>query len=128
MLRAPSHEPLVFQQERQYQKHSCKNHRVPKTHVALLSKAARRPILTKVSECPFGDDFHPLEHAKSQTVFSSEALHLHVAAHMKKKALLALKKLPDDADETSENVASDAPVEDDGVEPVSNYVINILDY
>lgn len=115
--RAPSHEPLVFQQEGQYQEHSCKEHGVPEAHVALLSKAARRPVLTKVSECPFGDDFQPPEHAKSHTVFSSEALHLHVAAHMKEIALLALQKLPDDADETSEDVASDAPVEDDGVGP-----------
>ena len=112
--RAPSHDPIIFEQEVQYQEHSRKEHGVPEAHVGTLSSAARRPILEKILECPFGDDFQPPEKVESNTVFSSEALHLHVAAHMKEIALLALQKLPSDVDDNAENVDSDQPFEDDG--------------
>lgn len=112
--RAPSHDPITFDQEIKYQQHSIQEHGVPETHAGVLSNAARRPNLDKVLECPFGDDFQPPEEAESNAVFSSEALQLHVAAHMKEIALLTLQKLPSDGDENAENVESDQPLEDDG--------------
>ncbi|RWA10131.1 hypothetical protein EKO27_g4958 [Xylaria grammica] len=112
--RAPSHDPIVFNQEIQYQEHSIKEHGVPKAHTGTLSNAARRPVLDKVLECPFGDDFQPSGKVESSAVFSSEALQSHVAGHMKEIALLTLQKLPSDGDENAENVDSDQPLEDDG--------------
>ncbi|RYP70926.1 hypothetical protein DL769_004817 [Monosporascus sp. CRB-8-3] len=112
--RAPSHDPIIFDQEIQYREHSIKEHGVPETHAGTLSSAARRPVLDKVLECPFGDDFQPPEKVESSAVFSSEALQLHVAAHIKEIALLTLQKLPSDVDENAENIDSDQPLEDDG--------------
>lgn len=114
--RAPSHDPIIFDQEIQYQEHSIKDHGVPETHARVLSSAAQRPVLEKVLECPFGDDFQPQEKAESRPVFSSEALQLHVAAHIKEIALLALQKLPSNVDESAQTVDSDQPLEDDGSE------------
>ncbi|MCJ1268484.1 hypothetical protein MMC22_008372 [Lobaria immixta] len=112
--RAPSHDPIIFEQEVEFQEHSRKEHGVPEAHVGTLSGAARRPFLEKIQECPFGDDFSAPEKAESNSVFSNEALHLHVAAHMKEIALLTLQKLPSDDDDKSEDVASDLPLEYDG--------------
>jgi ankyrin repeat protein len=112
--RAPSHDPIVFDQEIQYQEHSIKEHGVPEAHAGILSNAARRPVLDKVLECPFGDDFQPSGKAESSTVFSSEALQSHIAGHMKEIALLTLQKLPSDDGEVAENVDSDQPLVDDG--------------
>ncbi|KAH0828255.1 ankyrin [Fonsecaea pedrosoi] len=112
--RAPSHDPIVFDQETQYQEHSIREHGVPEAHAGTLSNAARRPIADKVLECPFGDDFQPSGKAESNAVFSSEALQSHVAGHMKEIALLTLQKLPSDDVENVENVDSDQPLEDDG--------------
>ncbi|RSM05288.1 hypothetical protein CEP52_006340 [Fusarium oligoseptatum] len=94
--------------------HSVTEHGVPEAHVGTLSRAARRPVLDKVLNCPFGDDFQPPGKVESSAVFSSEALQSHVAGHMKEIALLALQKLPSDDDENAENVDSDQPLEDDG--------------
>ncbi|KAE8371606.1 hypothetical protein BDV26DRAFT_286644 [Aspergillus bertholletiae] len=112
--RAPSHDPITFDQEIQYQEHSIKEHGVPETHAGILSGAARRPVLHKVLECPFGDDFQHSEKVESSAVFSSEALQSHVAAHIKEIALITLQKLPSDADENAEDVDSDQPLDDDG--------------
>ena len=112
--RAPSHDPLVFAQEIQYQEHSIKEHGVPEAHAGTLSNAARRPVLEKVVDCPFGDDFQPPETVDFNAVFSSEALYLHVEGHMKEIALLTLQKLPSDEGESMENVDSDQPLIDDG--------------
>jgi ankyrin repeat protein len=112
--RAPSHDPLVFEQEIQYQEHSIKEHGVPEAHAGTLSNAARRAVADKVLECPFGDDFQPSGKVESNAIFSSEALQSHVAGHMKEIALLTLQKLPDDDDGNVENVDSDQPLEDDG--------------
>ncbi|CAG8191828.1 unnamed protein product [Penicillium salamii] len=112
--RAPSHDPIVFDQEIQYQEHSIKQHGVPEAHARTLSNAARRPFLDKVMECPFGDEFQPSGKVESSAVFSNEALQSHVARHMKEIALLTLQKLPSDDDENVENVDSDQPLEDDG--------------
>ncbi|KAI9042817.1 ankyrin repeat domain-containing protein [Aspergillus affinis] len=97
--RAPSHDPIVFDQEIHYQEHSIKEHGVPEAHVRTLSNAARRPVLDK---------------AESSTVFSSEALQSHVAGYIKEIALLILQKLPSDDNENAENVDSDQPFENDG--------------
>jgi ankyrin repeat protein len=105
---------MIFDQEIQYQEHTIKVHGVPETHAGTLSNAARRPVLDKVLECPFGDDFQPSGKVESSAVFSSDALESHVAGHMKEIALLALQKLPSDDDENAENVGSDQPLEDDG--------------
>ena len=91
-----------------------KEHGVPETHVRILSGAARRPTLNKILECPFGDDFCPPERAEPNPIFSSEALLLHVASHMKEIALLALQKLSSDAEDNAESVDSGHPIEDDG--------------
>ena len=112
--RAPSHDPITFDQEIQYQEHSIKEHGVPEAHAGILSGAARRPVLHKVLECPFGDDFQPSEKVESSAVFSSEALQSHVAAHLKEIALITLQKLPSDADENSVNVDSDQLLDDEG--------------
>ncbi|OQU94564.1 Ankyrin repeat-containing protein isoform 1 [Cladophialophora immunda] len=112
--RAPSHDPIFFDQEIQYQEHSIKEHGVPEAHAGILSNAARRPVADKVLECPFGDDFQPSGKVESNAVFTSEALQSHVAGHMKEIALLTLQKLPGDDDENVENVDSDQPLEDDG--------------
>ncbi|KAK5229407.1 hypothetical protein LTR96_003019 [Exophiala xenobiotica] len=111
--RAPSHDLIVFDQEIQYQEHSIKEHGVPEAHVRTLSNAMRRPVVDKVLECPFGDDFQPSGKVESNAVFSSEALQSHVACHMMEIALLTLQKLPSDDDEKVENVDSDHPLEDD---------------
>ena len=112
--RAPSHDPLVFAQEIQYQEHLLKEHGVPEAHAGTLSNAARRPVLEKVEDCPFGDDFQPPEMVDFNAVFSSEALYLHVEGHMKEIALLTLQKLPSDEEGSMENVDSDQPVVVDG--------------
>lgn len=112
--RAPSHHPITFDQEIQYQEHSIQEHGVPEAYARTLSSAARRPVLDKVLECPFGDDFQPPEKVESSTVFASEALQSHVAAHIKEIALLTLQKLPSDGDENADNVDSDQPLDDDG--------------
>ncbi|KAF4990524.1 hypothetical protein FGRMN_8424 [Fusarium graminum] len=112
--RAPSHHPIVFHQEIHYREHSIKEHDVPEAYAATLSNVARRPVLDKVLQCPFGDDFQPPEKAGSSIVFSTEALQAHVAGHMKEIALLTLQKLPGDEDEDVENIESDQPLEDDG--------------
>jgi ankyrin repeat protein len=112
--RAPSHNPVIFDQEIQYQEHSIKEHGVPETHAGTLSSAARRPVLDKVMECPFGDEFQPPEKIETSAIFSSEALRSHVAAHIKEIALLTLQKLPSDDHGNAEDVDSDQPLEDDG--------------
>lgn len=115
--RAPSHPPKTFDQELDYQKHSIEEHGVPEEHAGMLSSAARRPALNKLLECPFGDDFQPPEKAESSAVFSSDALQLHVAAHIKEIALLTLQKLPSDDD--AKSIKSDEGSEKDG-EGVAN--------
>ncbi|KAF4161541.1 hypothetical protein CNMCM6936_003382 [Aspergillus lentulus] len=112
--RAPSHDPIIFDQEIQYQEHSIKEHGVPEAHAGTLSNAARRPVLDKLLECPFGDDFQPSEKVESSAIFTSDALQSHVAGHMKEIALLTLQKLPSDDNENAESVDSDQPLEDDG--------------
>lgn len=112
--RAPSHDLIVFDQEIHYQKHSIKEHGVPEAYAGTLSNAARRPVLDKVLECPFGDDFHPSGKVEFSAAFSSEALQSHVAGHMKEIALLTLQMLPNYNDENEEKVDSDVPLEDDG--------------
>jgi ankyrin repeat protein len=112
--RAPSHDPIVFDQAIQYQEHAIREHGVPEAHIELLSNASQRPFLNKVLECPFGDDFQPTGKIESSAVFASEALQSHVAGHMKEIALLTLQKLPSNEDESVENVDSDQPFEDDG--------------
>ncbi|KEF59780.1 uncharacterized protein A1O9_04628 [Exophiala aquamarina CBS 119918] len=112
--RAPSHHPIIFEREVEYQEHSIKEHGVPPAHVGTLSSAARRPLLNKILECPFGDDFQLPEKVESSTVFSSGALQSHVAAHMKEIALLTLQKVPSHFGDTAESVDSGMPLEDDG--------------
>ena len=123
--RAPSHGAILFEQEIGFQEHSRKEHGVPEAHVGILSGAARRPVVKKIQECPFGDDFEVEQNPESNTIFSNEALHLHVAAHMKEIALLTLQKLPSDEDE--EDVASDAPVEENGPARRRESMYSILD-
>ncbi|KAM3451581.1 hypothetical protein MY3296_005246 [Beauveria thailandica] len=91
--RAPSHQPIIFQKEAEFQEHSRTEHHVPEAYVGTLSGAARRPGLHKITECPFRDDFAAPKDSKSDTVFSSKALRRHVATHMKDISLLALHKL-----------------------------------
>ncbi|KAK4078260.1 uncharacterized protein Triagg1_3276 [Trichoderma aggressivum f. europaeum] len=110
--RAPSHAPTTFGQELDYQKHSIEEHGVPEEHAGMLSNAARRPALNKMLECPFGDDFQPPEKVESSAVFSSDALQLHVAGHIKEIALLTLQKLP--TNEDAKSIKSDLSSEDDG--------------
>ena len=125
--RAPSHDPIIFQQEVEFQEHAREEHGVPEAHVGTLSGAARRPILEKILQCPFGDDFSAPEKAESNTLFANEALHLHVAAHMKEIALLALQKLPSDDDENLEDIDSDAPLEADGFAKLRGSMYSVLD-
>lgn len=125
--RAPSHAPMIFEQETEFQKHSSEEHGVPTAYVETLSSAARRPILKKIEVCPFGDDFSGPENAQSNSVFTSEAFHLHVAAHMKEIALLTLQKLPSDNQDESEDVASDAPLDKEGAKELRGSMYSILD-
>ncbi|KAH8883063.1 hypothetical protein GQ53DRAFT_811728 [Thozetella sp. PMI_491] len=128
---APSSDPIIFDQETQYQEHSIKEYGMPKTHSEALDSAARRPVLEKVLECPFGDDFQPSENFESSSsgLFSSEALQLHVVAHMKEIALLTLQKLHVDGDEDSENVHSDLASKDNGLDfaPYRESMYSLLD-
>ena len=124
--RAPSHDPMVFEQEAEFQKHSSEEHGVPKAYVETLSSAARRPILEKIEECPFGDDFSGPQNAESNSIFTSEAFHLHVAAHMKEIALLTLQKLPSDNEDESEDVASDVPLDGEGAGELRGSMYSIL--
>ncbi|OAR00409.1 hypothetical protein LLEC1_01352 [Akanthomyces lecanii] len=110
--RAPSHAPITFNEEIQYQEHSIREHGVPETHAEILSSAARRPMLDKLLQCPFNDNFQPPENAEPSPVFASEALQSHIASHMKEIALLTLQKLPSDEDENNMNFDSDKPLED----------------
>lgn len=112
--RAPSHNPIVFEQEIQYRRHSIQEHGVPEAHAGTLSNAARRSVLEKVLECPFGDDFQISGKIESSVVFASGELQTHIAGHMKEIALLTLQKLPSDNDENAENIDSDKPLDDDG--------------
>lgn len=125
--RAPSHDPTIFEKEVDYQEHSRKEHGVSQTHVGTLSDAARRPALQRILACPFGDEFSAPEKAEPSTVFANEALHLHVAAHMKEIALLALQKIPSDDDGKSEDVTSDQPVEDSGFAKLRGSMYSVLD-
>ncbi|KAL9095262.1 MAG: hypothetical protein Q9165_002518 [Trypethelium subeluteriae] len=125
--RAPSHEPMIFEQELEFQKHSSEEHGVPEAYMETLSSAARRPTLEKVEVCPFGDDFSGPENAESNSIFTSEAFHLHVAAHMKEIALLTLQKLPSDNQDESEDVASDVPLDDEGAVELRGSMYSILD-
>ena len=125
--RAPSHDPIIFQQEIEFQEHAREEHDVPEAHIGTLSGAARRPIREKILKCPFGDDFSAPEKAESNTLFANEALHLHVAAHMKEIALLALQKLPSDDDEKLEDVGSDVPLEADGFAKLRGSMYSVLD-
>lgn len=111
--RSPSHDPIVFEHEIEYRQHSIKEHGVPEAYAAALSNAAQRPVINKVLECPFGDDFQPPEKAGSSNIFCTEALESHVAGHMKEIALLALQKLPTDGDEITENIDSDKPLDNE---------------
>lgn len=112
--KAPSHNLIMFDEEFMYWQHVIQEHGVPEERAGDLCNAARRPNLDRVLGCPFGDDFQPPEEVEPNAVFSSEALQLHVAAHIKEIALLTLQKLPGDGDEIAENVDSDQPLEDDG--------------
>ncbi|KAL6818997.1 ankyrin [Trichoderma camerunense] len=125
--RAPSHPPKTFDQELDYQKHSIEEHDVPEELAGMLSSAAQRPALNKLLECPFGDDFQPPEKAESSAVFSSDALQLHVAAHIKEIALLTLQKLPSDDD--AKSIKSDEGSENDGqgVANVRRSMYSLLD-
>ena len=118
---------MIFEQETEFQNHSSEEHGVPTAYVETLSSAARRPILEKIKVCPFGDDFSAPENAQSNSIFTSEAFHLHVAAHMKEIALLTLQKLPSDDQDESEDVASDAPVVDQGAQELRGSMYSILD-
>ncbi|PYH42660.1 ankyrin repeat domain-containing protein, partial [Aspergillus saccharolyticus JOP 1030-1] len=111
--RAPSHDPTTFDEEVHYREHAIQEHGVPATHVGTLSLAARRPLLDRILECPFGDDFQPPDKVEPNAVFSSEALQSHVAAHIKEIALITLQKLPSDNEEDAEKIDSDQPLEDD---------------
>ncbi|KAJ3498368.1 hypothetical protein NLG97_g1175 [Lecanicillium saksenae] len=126
--RAPSHQPIVFQQEAEFQEHSRTEHDVPEAYVGTLSGAARRPGLQRITECPFGDDFAAPENSEPSTVFSSEALQLHIATHLKEISLLALQKLPcdDDAD-NSECMASDLLSEAEGAARLRDSMYSVLD-
>lgn len=118
---------MIFEQEAEFQKHSSEEHGVPTAYVQTLSSAARRPILEKIEVCPFGDDFSGPKNTQSNSIFTSEAFHLHVAAHMKEIALLTLQKLPSDNQDESEDVASDAPIDDEGAKELRGSMYSILD-
>ncbi|KAF5676871.1 ankyrin repeat domain-containing protein [Fusarium denticulatum] len=125
--RAPSHKPMIFRDEIQFQKHSCDEHGVPEAHVRNLSEAARRPFQDKIQECPFGDDFVPSEEADRYGIFSYEKLHSHVAAHMKELALLALQKLPNDGETEASDFNSDILIGDDGNAKLRGSMCSIMD-
>ncbi|KAF1736953.1 hypothetical protein CRV24_002566 [Beauveria bassiana] len=125
--RAPSHQPIIFQNETEFQEHSRTEHDVPEAYVGTLSGAARRPGLQKITECPFGDDFAPTENIESNTVFSSEELQLHIATHLKEISLLALQKLPCDDDDSSQYMASDLLSETEGVAKLRDSMYSVLD-
>ncbi|KAK2592063.1 hypothetical protein QQS21_010242 [Conoideocrella luteorostrata] len=111
--RAPSHPPTTFNDEIQYQQHSIREHGVPESHAALLSSAARRPLLDKMLQCPFNDDFQTPEMVEPSPVFASEALQSHIAGHIKEIALLTLQKLPSSTDEDNMNFDSDQALDDE---------------
>ncbi|EFQ99451.1 ankyrin repeat domain-containing protein 52 [Nannizzia gypsea CBS 118893] len=99
----------------EYQENSIKENGVPEARAGTLRNATRRPVLDRVLECPFGDNFQPSGKVESSAVFASDALQSHIAGHMKEIALLTLQKLPSDGDENAENIDSDQPlVDDDG--------------
>ena len=123
--RAPSHDAILFQEEIGFQEHSRTEHGVPEAAIAIVSGAAKRPLVKKIQECPFGDDFQVEKNPDANTIFSNDALHLHVSGHLKEIALLALQKLPGDEDEV--DVASDAPVEEDGPARRRESMYSILD-
>lgn len=125
--RAPSHNPIIFEKEVDFQVHSHDEHDVPNAYLGTLSGAARRPALEKIQDCPFGDEFLAPENAESNNVFLNEALRLHVTNHMKEIALLALQKLPSDDDEQLEDVASDASLQNTGKRGLRNSMYSILD-
>ncbi|KAI0873177.1 hypothetical protein GGS24DRAFT_502072 [Hypoxylon argillaceum] len=72
------------------------------------------------------DDVDPKENS---AVFSSEALQLHVAAHIKEIALLTLQKLLSGIEETATNIDSDQPLEDDepGLAMLRGSMYSVLD-
>jgi ankyrin repeat protein len=118
--RSPAHEYMVFEQEILYQQHSITEHGVSEEIAATLSNATRRPGTERVKGCPFGDDFQgpdKIEPSSGSLIFSSEALQLHVAAHIKEIALLTLQKLPSNGDEDADNVGSDLASEHDAQGP-----------
>ncbi|EWG53141.1 hypothetical protein FVEG_11626 [Fusarium verticillioides 7600] len=125
--RAPSHKPMIFRDEIQFQKHSYDEHGVPEAHVRTLSEAARRPFQEKIHECPFGDDFVPSEEADRYGIFSYDNLHSHVAAHMKELALLALQKLPNDDETEASDFDSDILIGDDGNAKLRGSMCSIMD-
>ncbi|KAF5702334.1 ankyrin repeat domain-containing protein [Fusarium globosum] len=125
--RAPSHKPMIFRDEIQFQKHSYDEHGVPEAHVRTLSEAARRPFQDKIHECPFGDDFVPSEETDRYGIFSYDNLHSHVAAHMKELALLALQKLPNDGETEASDFDSDVLIEDDGNAKLRGSMCSIMD-
>lgn len=125
--RAPSHNPIMFEQEAEFQEHSRKEHGVPDAHISTLSSAARRPTTENIRECPFGDEFSAPENAKPTAIFTNDALHLHVAAHMKEIALLVLQKLPSEENEEAEDVASDAPLAEEGVAKLRGSMYSLID-
>lgn len=106
---------MIFKHEVEFQEHSRTEHDVPEAYVRTLSGAARKPGLQKITECPFGDGFTAPENIDSDTVFSSEALQLHVAAHLKEISLLVLQKLPRDEDGDPKDMTSDVLLYVEGV-------------
>ena len=105
--RAPSHDLIVFETEEDYQEHARKAHEVPEEYMHKMSALARRPLVaSKIKACPFGDEFSAPEEAESNPVFITEALHQHVATHLKEIALLTLQKFPRDDNDNSEDVGS----------------------
>lgn len=128
--RAPSHAPITFKDEIQYQEHSIREHGVPETHVGIVSSAARRPILDKMLQCPFNDDFQPPEKVEPSTVFASEALQSHIAGHIKEIALLTLQKLPSNEDESNMTFESDQALDDEvgpGLVKIRGSMYSVLD-
>lgn len=124
--RAPSHDPIIFEQEFEFQDHACEAHGVPEQHLGTLSGVARRPILEKILDCPFGDDFSAPEKGESSSVFSTKSLYLHVATHMKDIALLAFLKLPSEDDNKYKEVGSGSPLESDGVAKLPESMYSVL--
>ncbi len=112
---APSHQPISFQHEVDFQEHTRTEHDVREGYAETLSGAARRPDWQRFTECPFGDGFAPPNDIKSGAVFSSKALQLHVAAHLKEISLLVLQKLPRDEDGDPKDMTSDVLLYVEGV-------------